>query len=413
MQLSRIPDPSIHKSSGQRTSPPCLIANAIPPSYADCLRFLDRSQSFQVSEGYVDMKLSSVSRARTLVVVLSVLAVGQLPLANAATETKSSSTSKSDKPSSSDKSAAKSDKTNSTNKSSATTNKSGATGTKTSTDKKTVGTVDLNKATQAQLQDVSGIGEAYAAKIIKGRPYKSIDDLAKAGIPAATITKIRSRVSITSENKSTAVAKSSSAAMPKTDAAQVNLNTATQQQLEKLTSIGPTRARKIVANRPYKSVDDLSRAGIPAATITKIRSMVTVTSSPSPQTVAKPITPDPKPATPDKSPKLVDLNKATEAELQEVSGIGEAYSKRIIDGRPYMKIDDLSKTGIPAATIDKIKSQVTVGGAVAPPAKGMVWVNLESKLYHKESSRWYGNTKSGKYMSEAEAQKAGYKSSKQ
>ena len=144
--------------------------------------------------------------------------------------------------------------------------------------------------------------------------------------------------------------------------------------------------------------------------------MVTVASSPSPQTVAKPVTPEPKATssdsktpTPDKSPKLVDLNKATEAELQEISGVGEAYSKKIIEGRPYKSIDDLSKTGIPAATVDKIKPQVTVGGAVAPPAKGMVWVNLETKLYHHESSRWYGNTKSGKYMTEAEAEKAGYK----
>ena len=34
-------------------------------------------------------------------------------------------------------------------------------------------------------------------------------------------------------------------------------------------------------------------------------------------------------------------------------------------------------------------------------------------MYHKESSRWYGTTKSGKYMTEAEAEKAGYKASKQ
>jgi DNA uptake protein ComE-like DNA-binding protein len=212
----------------------------------------------------------------------------------------------------------------------------------------------------------------------------------------------------------------SKVAMPKVDAGQVNLNTATEQQLEELSGIGPTYARKIIAKRPYKSIDDLSRAGIPAATITQIRSMVTVSSSPSPRTVAKPVTPDPKPTTPDtkpvtpeKTPKLADLNKASEAELQDISGIGEAYSKKIIAGRPYKSVDDLSKTGIPAATIDKIKPQVTVGGTTAPPAKGMVWVNLDTKLYHKESSRWFGKTKSGKYMTEAEAIKAGYTGSKQ
>jgi hypothetical protein len=41
---------------------------------------------------------------------------------------------------------------------------------------------------------------------------------------------------------------------------------------------------------------------------------------------------------------------------------------------------------------------------------GKVWVNLDSKVYHK-SGRWYGKTKSGKFMSEDEAKAAGYKAS--
>ena len=52
---------------------------------------------------------------------------------------------------------------------------------------------------------------------------------------------------------------------------------------------------------------------------------------------------------------------------------------------------------------------------VQPPAagSGMVWVNPESKIYHKEGSQWYGKTKQGSYMTEAEAIKAGYRASKQ
>jgi len=42
----------------------------------------------------------------------------------------------------------------------------------------------------------------------------------------------------------------------------------------------------------------------------------------------------------------------------------------------------------------------------------MVWVNTDSGTYHQDGSRWYGNTKQGKYMSEADAQKAGYKPAK-
>jgi hypothetical protein len=46
-----------------------------------------------------------------------------------------------------------------------------------------------------------------------------------------------------------------------------------------------------------------------------------------------------------------------------------------------------------------------------PPANsaGTVWVNTDSGVYHKPGTRWYGKTKQGKYMTEADAQKAGYR----
>lgn len=50
--------------------------------------------------------------------------------------------------------------------------------------------------------------------------------------------------------------------------------------------------------------------------------------------------------------------------------------------------------------------------AQTPPSPGMVWVNTESKVYHKAGSKWYGKTKHGKWMSEAEAQREGDKAAK-
>jgi hypothetical protein len=43
---------------------------------------------------------------------------------------------------------------------------------------------------------------------------------------------------------------------------------------------------------------------------------------------------------------------------------------------------------------------------------GQVWVNSETHVYHKEGSKWYGRTKNGKYMSEADATKEGDKAAK-
>src|SRR5215813_4423320 len=56
---------------------------------------------------------------------------------------------------------------------------------------------------------------------------------------------------------------------------------------------------------------------------------------------------------------LLDINTASKTELTMLSGIGDAYSQKIIDGRPYKRKDELvSKKIIPQATYDKIKDLI-------------------------------------------------------
>jgi hypothetical protein len=79
-----------------------------------------------------------------------------------------------------------------------------------------------------------------------------------------------------------------------------------------------------------------------------------------------------------------------------------AQSDASAEATPSGKKSSSKATGQGSASAEEIASA---------KASGKVWVNLDSGVYHK-LGRWYGKTKNGKFMSEAEAKQAGYRESK-
>ena len=115
--------------------------------------------------------------------------------------------------------------------------------------KSVVGLVDINSATQKELEDIKGIGAATAKKIIAARPYKSTDELTKAGLNSKAIAAIKPFVTVgkpqavpaaAAATKATSAVKEQKADVQKGVAGGlVDINNATQKELEDIKGVGP------------------------------------------------------------------------------------------------------------------------------------------------------------------------------
>lgn len=173
--------------------------------------------------------------------------------------------------------------------------------------------IDLNSASEKELESIKGIGPALAKKIVAGRPYRSVDDLSKAGIPAKTIEAMKPLV------KAGASAPAAAAAPP--------------------------------AKAPAKEKAAKASASAPAAAAPKATAPAVKTSAKAAAATAAKLAPGQK----------VNLNKATKEQLEALPEIGAVKAQAIIDGRPYKKIDDVMKIkGIKEGTFGKIKDFIVV-----------------------------------------------------
>jgi competence protein ComEA len=174
---------------------------------------------------------------------------------------------------------------------------------KADTQKSIAGLVDINNATQKELEGIKGVGAATAKKIIASRPYKSVDELSKAGLSAKAVDSIKPFVTVGSAPaapvataaKTSAAAKAATASPEVTKSAQsaqtkaksaatklapgtkININNADQSTIEKLPEIGPVKAKAIIDGRPYNSIEDIMKVkGIKGKTFDAIKDYIVV-----------------------------------------------------------------------------------------------------------------------------------------
>jgi competence protein ComEA len=212
--------------------------------------------------------------------------------------------------------------------------------------------VDLNTASEKELEEIKGVGPATAKKIIAGRPYKSVDDLKKAKVPDKTIELMKPYVKVgaapvavkpTAETKPTAPAKDAKetkqAAPAKSAAPPVTAKETAKEAPVKATSPATTpKTTAPVPTVPSKTPAETKAAKVPAKVKDK-------------ETPAVKLAPGQK----------VNINTATKEELEALPEVGPVKAQAIIDGRPYKAPEDVMKIkGIKEGTFSKIKDYITV-----------------------------------------------------
>ena len=154
----------------------------------------------------------------------------------------------------------------------------------------------------------------------------------------------------------------------------IDPNVAGDEELDRLPGVGPARALQIVQNReengPFRTVEDLARVpGIGPASVERLRPFLRLDVAVARSVAARggwrgAQSAGPAPGGATGGGGLVDINRATAAELQAIPGIGPVIAERIVTYRgengPFGRVDDLMQVaGVGEKTLARIAPLVT------------------------------------------------------
>jgi hypothetical protein len=98
--------------------------------------------------------------------------------------------------------------------------------------------------------------------------------------------------------------------------------------------------------------------------------------------------------------------------LIKIVALGTIFSATLAFAQPVIQQTNATTSKTAKAPKAAPAPPPTASDIASAKSKGLVWVNLNTKVYHASKDKEYGTTKNGKFMTEADAKAAGARAAK-